>query len=164
MNDSVKKLQILARAQAAIVRAQVRRGIQSLVLVAVALVFALLAVGVLNFAAYAALDLRIGPARAGLIVGSVDLLLAAALLAKGLAQSAQSEEERLAREITDMATEGLSAELDEARDELREFMKSTRRLGEIAHQVTAIVGSPVAELLRMFAGSSTQSPKRHESS
>jgi hypothetical protein len=156
MNDSVKKLQILARAQAAIVRAEVRRSIQSLVLVAVALVFALLAIGVLNFAAYAALELRFGPARAGLIVGAVNLLLAGALVAKGLARSPPSEEERLAREITDMATEGLSAELDEARDELREFMKSTRRLGEIAHHVTAIVGGPVAELLRIFAGSSTQ--------
>jgi hypothetical protein len=151
MNDSLKKVQILARAQAAILRAQLRRSVQSLVLVAVGLVFALLAVGVLNFAAYAAVELRLGPGRAGLIVGCVDLLLAGALFAKGLAASPQSEEEKLAREITEMATEGLGAELDEARDELRAFMKSTRRLGEIAHEVTAIAGGPIAQLVKFLS-------------
>jgi hypothetical protein len=54
MNDSLRKLQVLARAEAAILRAHLRRSIRNLVLVAVGLVFALLAVGVLNFAAYAA--------------------------------------------------------------------------------------------------------------
>jgi hypothetical protein len=156
MNDSVKKLQILARAQAAIVRAQIRRSVQSLVLVAVALVFALLALAVLNFGAYATLAVRFGPALAGLIVGCVDLLFAGLLIAKGLAESPPTEEERLAREITDMATEGLSAELDAARDELRDFMKSTRRLGEIAHYVTSLIGSPVVEFIRMFATSSAE--------
>jgi len=151
MNESLQKVQIVARAQAAILRAQLRRSVASLVLVAVGLVFALLAVGVLNFAAYAAVELRLGPGPAGLIVGSVDLLLAGALFAKGLAASPESEEEKLAREITEMATESLSAELDEARGELRDFMKSTRRLGEIAHQVASIAGGPTAELLKIFS-------------
>jgi len=151
MNDSLQKVQIVARAQAAILRAQIRRSVASLVLVAIGLVFALLAIGVLNFAAYAGVEMRLGPGPAGLIVGSVDLLLAAALFAKGLAVSPPSEEEKLAREITEMATEHLSAELDEARDELRAFMKSTRRLGEIAQQAASIASGPTAELLRIFS-------------
>jgi hypothetical protein len=151
MNDSLRKVQLVARAQAAILRAQVRRTVQSLVLVAVGLVFALLAVGVLNFAAYAAVEMRLGPGRAGLIVGFVDLLLAGALFVKGLAVPAPTEEETLAREITQLATEGLSAELDEAREELRAFMKSTRRLGEIAQQVTSIAGGPLAQLIKLLS-------------
>lgn len=150
MNNSLKKLQLLARAQAAILRAQLRRSVRSLVLVAVGLVFALLAVGVLNFAAYAAVEMRLGPGRAGLIVGCVDLLLAGALFAKGLATSPQTEEEKLALEITEVAMEGLSAELDEARDEIRGFMKSTRSLGEIVQQVTSIAGGTVAQLVRFL--------------
>jgi hypothetical protein len=157
MNDSVKKIQILARAQTAILRAQLKRSVQSLVLVAVGLVFALLAIGVLNFAAYAALEMRLGAWRAGLIVGLVDLLLAGLLFAKGLTQSPASEEEALAREITEMATEGLSADLEEARNELRDFMKSTRRLGEIVQRVTSLVSSPAVELIKLVSspGSST---------
>jgi high-affinity Fe2+/Pb2+ permease len=151
MNDSLKKVQILARAQAAILRAQVRRSVQSLVLVAVGLVFALLAVGVLNFAAYAALEMRLGPGRAGLLVGCVDLLLAGGLFFKGLAASSETEEEKLAREITEMATEGLGADLDEARAELSTFMKSTRKLGEIAHHVSSIAGGPLAELIKFLS-------------
>jgi len=161
MNDSVKKLQIVARAQATLLRAQLRRSVQSLVLVAIGLVFALLAVGVLNFAAYEALALRLGPGLGGLVVGFIDLLLAGALFSKGLAPSPLTEEEKLAQEITDMATEGLSAELDEVRDEFRDFMQSTRRLGEIAQQVTSIVSGPAAQLFRILtsAGSSTASSK-----
>lgn len=158
MNDSVKKIQILARAQTAILRAQVRRSVQSLVLVAIGLVFALLAVGVLNFASYEALALHLGPGRAGLIVGCVDLVLAGALFAKGLAQSPPTEEEALAREITEMATEGLSADLDEARSELRDFMRSTKHLGEIVQRVTSLVSGPAAELAKLVwsPGSSTR--------
>ena len=159
MNDSVKKIQILARAQTAILRAQIRRNVQSLVLVAVGLVFALLAVGVLNFAAYAALEMRLGPGTAGLIVGCVDLLLAGALFAKGLAPSPPTEEEALAREITEMTTEGLSADLDEARNELREFMKSTRRLGEIVQRVTSLVSTPAAELIKLVSSSGSSTSK-----
>jgi hypothetical protein len=159
MNDSVKKIQILARAQTAILRAQIRRSVQSLVLVAVGLVFALLAVGVLNFAAYAALEMRLGPGQAGLIVGCVDLLLAGALFAKGLAQSPPSEEEALAREITEMTTEGLSSDLEEARNELREFMKSTRRLGEIVQRVTSLVSTPAAELIKLVSSSGSSTSK-----
>ncbi len=149
MNDSVRKIQILARAQTAILRVQLRRSVQSLVLVAVGLVFALLAIAVLNFAGYEALAVRLGPGRAGLIVGCIDLVLAAALFAKGLAQSAPTEEEALAREITDMATEGLSADLEATRSELRDFMKSTRRLGELVHDVTSVVSGPAAELAKL---------------
>ncbi|HKO94646.1 MAG TPA: phage holin family protein, partial [Polyangiaceae bacterium] len=151
MNDSLQKMQIVARAQAAILRAQLRRSVTSLVLVAIGLVFALLAVGVLNFAAYAGVEMRLGPGPAGLIVGSVDLLLAGALFAKGLAVSPPSEEEKLAREITEMATERLSAELEEARDELRDFMKSTRKMGELAHQVASIAGGSTAELIKFLS-------------
>lgn len=153
MNDTIKKVELLARAQTAILRVHLRRSVQSLVFVAIGLVFALLAVGVLNFAAYAAVEMRLGPGRAGLIVGCVDLLLAGALFAKGLATSPQTEEEKLAREITELATEGLSADVEEAREELRAFMKSTRRLGEIAQQVTSITGGTVAEVLKFLSRS-----------
>jgi len=159
MNDSVKKIQVLVRAQSAVLRLQVRRSVQSLVLVAVGLVFALLAVGVLNFAGYAALEMRFGPGRAGLIVGCIDLVLAGVLFAKGLAQSPPTEEEALAREITEMATEGLGADLDEARNELREFMTSTRRLGEIVQRVTSIVSSPAVDLIKFVSSSGSSTSK-----
>jgi hypothetical protein len=118
-------------------------------------------VAVLNFAGYEALEIRLGPGRAGLIVGCVDLLLAGALFVKGLAESPATEEEALAREITEMATDGLSADVDAARNELRDFMKSTKRLGEIVQGVTSIVSGPAAELIKLVSspGSSTRSDR-----
>jgi hypothetical protein len=83
-------------------------------------------------------------------VGCVDLLLAFVLFAKAFAVSPPTEEEKLAREITELATEGLSAELDDAREELHAFMKSTRRLGEIAQQLTSIAGGPVSQLFKIL--------------
>jgi len=152
VNDTLKKLQVLGRAQAAVIRAQLRRSVQKLVVVAVGLVFTLLALAALNYAALAALQEHLSHAKAGLVLGLLDLLVGALLFAKGLAEVPPSEEELLAREITEMATDGLSADFDEARQEVREFMRETKQLGQVIHQLASIFGGPVAQVFKLLFG------------
>ncbi|HSC88853.1 MAG TPA: hypothetical protein VLC09_16335 [Polyangiaceae bacterium] len=152
MNDTLEKVQILGRAQAAMLRAQLRRSVQKLVVVAVGLVFALLALGSLNYAALMALQKPLGAPLAGLALGLLDLLVAAVLFAKGLAEPPPSEEEILAKQISEMATNGLSRDLDEAREELREFMRDTKQLGQVFRQVSSFLGEPVVQLLKLLFG------------
>jgi hypothetical protein len=124
---------------------------------ALGIVFALLALGALNHAAYLALSSRFGPVAAGVSVGICDLLLSAALFGAGLADGKLSEEERLAAEITQMATEGLSDDFDLAREEVREFMTHTRRIGEVAHTIASFFGGPLARAVQNFLQSSGDS-------
>lgn len=152
MNDTLKKLQVLGRAQAAVIRAQLRRSVQKLVVVAVGLVFTLLALAALNYAALAALQEHLSAAQSGLVLGLFDLLVGALLFAKGLAEHPPGEEELLAREITEMATDGLSADFDEARQEVRDFMRDTRQMGQVIHQVASIIGGPVAQVIKVIFG------------
>jgi len=152
LNDTLKKLQVLGRAQAAVIRAQLRRSVQKLVVVAVGLVFTLLALAALNYAALAALQEHLSAAQSGLVLGLFDLLVGALLFAKGLAEHPPGEEELLAREITEMATDGLSADFDEARQEVRDFMRDTRQMGQVIHQVASIIGGPVAQVIKVIFG------------
>lgn len=152
MNDTLRKLQVLGRAQSTVIRAQLRRSVQKLVVVAVGLVFTLLALAALNYAALAGLQEHMSPAAAGLVLGLLDLVVGALLFAKGLAEHPPTEEELLAREITEMATDGLSADFDEAREEVRDFMRETKQLGQVIHQVASIFGGPVAQVFKLLFG------------
>ncbi len=150
MNDSIKRIKILGRAQAVVLRAHVRRTMQRLVVMVFGCIFALFALGVLNHAAYSAIESRLGPVEAGIIVGAVDLLLSALFFLKALSDQQPSEEERMAQEITELASDGLSADFEQAREEAREFMESTKRLGDVARGISSILGGPLAQLVQFL--------------
>ena len=76
------KLRILARAELALARIRVQRTGFQAALFAVAALFALAGLALLNLAAYNALVPRLGPAIAALAVGGVNLLLAAIAAAR----------------------------------------------------------------------------------
>ena len=130
----------------ALAKSQARRSARQLVIAAVGLVFALLAVTVFNFAAYMSLDLALGPIKAGLIVGAADLLLAALFFRTAFNETSDSDEEKLAREISEMSLSSLGEDMDEIRQEMSRFTADVRRIRSTIHSVT----TPIQGMLRLF--------------
>jgi hypothetical protein len=114
----MQKLQILARAEMALARIKVQRTGFQAALFAVAALFALVGLALLNLAAYHALVPRLGPAFAALAVGGANLLLAAIAIVIALKARPGSAEEKLAQEIRDLASDEIKKDFDEVRDDI----------------------------------------------
>jgi hypothetical protein len=128
MTDPILKLQILARSELALFRLQARRNATRMELFVVALVFALLALGMLNFAAYQALSVKQGPTLAALMVALGDGLLALVLVAVSRFVGANTEQEKMVRDIRDLAYTELSADFDEVKAGLTQVTEDVRRI------------------------------------
>ena len=153
MADPVLKLKILARSEMTLLRLQARRNAIRMELFLVALVFALLALGMLNFAGYQAMAVKKGPAFAALMVALADGLLALILVFVSRRAGPSDEQEKMVRDIRDLAYSELSADLDEAKAGVKQV---TEDLGRIRSSFTSITGgagdlagnlSPVLNLL-----------------
>lgn len=112
------KLRILARAEMALARIKVQRTGFQAALFAVAALFALVGLALLNLAAYNALVPRLGPAFAALAVGSANLLLAAIAVIVALKARPGSADEKMAQEIRDLASDEIKKDFDEVRDDI----------------------------------------------
>jgi hypothetical protein len=73
MSDSAFKLQLLVRAELALTKIYARRAILRAAFMAVALVFSLMALGMLNYAAYLGLLDKYTPGNAALLVASANV-------------------------------------------------------------------------------------------
>jgi hypothetical protein len=114
----MQKLRILARAEMALARIKVQRTGFQAALFAVAALFALVGLALLNLAAYHALVPRLGPALAALAVGGVNLLLAAIAVIVALKARPGRADEELAKEIRDLASDEIKKDFDEVRDDV----------------------------------------------
>lgn len=112
------KLRILARAEMALAQIRVKRTGFQVVLFAVAAFFALAGIALLNLAAYNALVPRLGPALAALAVGGANFLLAAIAVIVALKARPGSADEKMAREIRDLASDEIKKDVDEVRDDV----------------------------------------------
>jgi phosphate/sulfate permease len=115
MTDPILKLQILARSEMALFRLQASRNATRTVLIIIALLFALLALAMLNFAGYQWLSETKSPAIAALLMAVVNGVLA--LIVVGVSRSAgpNEEQEKMVRDIRDLAYNELSADFDEVK-------------------------------------------------
>ena len=112
------KLRILARAEMALARIKVQRTGLQVALFAVAALFALAGLALLNLAAYHALVPRLGPALAALAVGAANLLLATTAIIAALKARPGKAYEKMALEIRDLASNEIKKDFEEVRDDI----------------------------------------------
>lgn len=143
MKDSMTKLRIAVQTEASLLRLRTRQAFQNLALLASASICVLMAVSVLNYAAFEALNDRFGHIVAGLVIGGLDLCAALVLMRAALSEAAETEEERLAQTVRDLTYSSLGDDVDELRSELRSFVEDVRRLQSTVGEVTSGISSTV---------------------
>jgi len=117
VDDLIKKLRLLAKAEAILVRLHLRRAVRQVSLVLGAALFGLLALAMLNVALYLLLAPRIDPALAAFAVAGMDLLVGvAAVVAAGRLELGPEAE--TAEMIRDRATSELAADAERLRKQL----------------------------------------------
>lgn len=151
IQDSVKKVQSIAKAQTILLRGQVRQVARTILFSILSLVFFVLAIGGLHYAAFAALDESLGTVTSALLVGGGDLLLAIVLLFIGQSSSGDTEAEQLARELTQASLDSLSQDIEDVREELREFLGDVRLIRDAVGLVRSLFGAPFQLLLQLLS-------------
>jgi fatty acid desaturase len=144
MTDPMLKLQILARAELALVQIRVQRLLRRSALLAAALVFALLGLGMFNLAAFYALSPALGPAVAAAILALVDCVIVAVILVVALKTIPHQAEEKLACEIRDLAMTELNRDIDEVKAEISQITDDVRSIR------TGIMAVPTAAVNTLF--------------
>jgi hypothetical protein len=114
----MQKLRILARAELALARIKVQRTGFQAALFAVAALFALVGLALLNLAAYHALAPHLGPALAALTIAATNLLLAALAVTIALKARPGGAEEKMAQEIRDRASDEIKKDVEDVRDDI----------------------------------------------
>ena len=114
----MNKLQILARAEIALARIKAQRTGFQAALFAVAALFALFGLVLLNVAGYQGLEPRMGPAGAALAVAAANMLLAIVAVVIALNARPGKANEEIAQEIRDLASDEIKKDVDEVRGEI----------------------------------------------
>lgn len=138
MTDPILKLQVLARSEMALLRIQAQRSATRTALLVVALVFALLALGMMNFAGYQALVETKSPAIAALLIALVDGALALIVVFFSRGAGPNMEQEKVIRDIRDLAYDELSTDFDEVKAKVS---KVTEDVGRIRSGFSAVTGN-----------------------
>ena len=128
MTDPILKLQILARSEMALLKLQAQRSTSRTSLLVVALVFVLLTLGMLNFSAYQALVETQSPALAALIVAVINGFLALIMVLISRSAGPNAEQEKMVRDIRDLAYNELSADFDEVKSKVSQVTEDVGRI------------------------------------
>ena len=129
MSDSTFKLQLLVRAELALTKIYARRSLFRAAAVAAALAFILLGLGMLNYAAYLGLLDKYTPGVAALLVASADAACAVVIIFIGRKLGPSEAEEKMAKEIRDMAYNEVGKDVEEVKqriEQLADEVKSIR--------------------------------------
>ena len=123
MSDPMLKLQLVVRAELALAEIRARRTASRTTYLSVALVFLLLGIGMMTLALFHALKAYMSPAWAAFSVASLDLLIGI-LFALAARRAGPSEnEEKLARQLREMAYSELGNDIQEVKDEFGDATK-----------------------------------------
>jgi len=114
----MNKLQILARAEIALARIRVQRTGFQAALFAVAALFALFGLALLNVAGYQGLAPRLGPAVAAVAVAAANVVFAVIAVVIALNARPGLANEKVAQEIRDLASDEIKKDVDEIRGEV----------------------------------------------
>lgn len=128
MSDPALKLQLLARAEMTLAQIRARRAASRSALLSVALLFALLGLGMLNLAGYHALTPRFGTAMSAFLVSLVNLALAIGIVLVARNAGPSENEEKMAREMRDLAWKELSGDIEQVKSGFNEITSEVRRL------------------------------------
>ncbi len=117
MEDIIRKLRLLAKAEAILVRLYLRRAVRQVSLIMAAALFGFLALAMLNVALYLLLAPRIGAALAAFTVAGIDLLTAVlAVVAAGRLEL--GPDAAAVETIRDTAMQELAADAERLRKHL----------------------------------------------
>lgn len=128
MSDPMMKLQLIARAEMAIGQINARRVASRSALFSVALVFLLLGLAMATMALYFALEPSFGAPLSALIVSMIDIIIGAIFILKAKGAGPSENEEKLAREIRDMAYAELGSDIEKAKNELDQITNDVKRI------------------------------------
>jgi divalent metal cation (Fe/Co/Zn/Cd) transporter len=133
LSDTIFKLQLLARSELALTQIHTRRAASKTTYAAFALVLFLLGLGMLNFAGFLALEASFSPAISALIIACANGIAGIAVLMLSRKAGPSENEERMAREIREMAYREVSEDVDEVKIRLDNL---AREIGSIGENVT----------------------------
>jgi hypothetical protein len=152
MSDSAFKLQLLVRAEIALAKIYARRSMLRAAFIVAALVFVLMALGMLNYAAYLGLLDKFTPGTAALLVAAADVGCAVIIAIIGRRAGPSESEENMAKEIRDMAYTEVSKDVEEVKLKIEQL---TDEVKNIRAGVSTAIGT-----IRFFVGLLSKAAKK----
>ena len=140
MSDPITKLQLLARAEMTLAQIHGRRVASRSALFSISIVFLLLGLAMLTVAVYQVLLPMLGSAWAAFSVAMVDTFLGIVLALVARRAGPSDNEEKLAREIRDMAYAEIGSDIEQVKSELEQITTDVKR---IRTGVTAFTGGAI---------------------
>jgi hypothetical protein len=137
MSDSIFKLQLLARSELALTQIHTRRLSIRSAYFAFALVLFLLGLAMLNFAAFLALKESQSPAVAAFVVALANGVASVIVLLVSRKAGPSENEERMAREIREMAYREVSQDVEEVKSRLESLANEVNHIGENVTKATS---------------------------
>ena len=135
MEDTILKVRALFKAQSALTRIELRAKATQAVYVSVALVFGLLALGMINVGAFLGLSTYVGGTWAALILGVFDAILAA-VVAKLAAGVTIGREGETATQLRDIVVESLTADAERLKNQFQGVQQDFGRVQNAISTVT----------------------------
>ncbi|MGB7474954.1 MAG: phage holin family protein [Polyangiales bacterium] len=140
MSDPVMKFQIIARAEMALFHIRAQRVAGRSTLFVVATVLGLLALGMLDFAAFSAMSPSQGPALAALYMALGNAVAAGLLIMAARKAGPSESHEKLAIQIRDLAYMELSRDIEQVQTEIQDTVKEVRHLRSSIQSVGSLIG------------------------
>lgn len=144
------KLQIIARSEIALAQINARRMASRSALFAVALVFLLLGLAMMTMALYFALVPNFGEPWAAFIVSMLDTAIGVIVLLLARRAGPSENEEKLAREIRDMAYTELGNDIDQFKGELNQITGDIKRIRSNITSFTSGAAGTIGPIVSML--------------
>jgi len=129
MKDPILKLKLLAKTEMTLGKHQARRTATQVILTAVALLFVVLGIGMLNFAGYQSFAVKFSPALAALFVALIDIIIGMIVLKlSSKAGRTNSDEEEMVKEIRDLVYTELNTDVDALKAEFAKVSDDVYRI------------------------------------
>ena len=150
MSDHMLKLQPLLRAEHDLAHIQGRRAGSRSAYFAVALVFLLLGLAMLNVAIYQALLPIMGAAWSAFTVALVDTVIGIMIALAARRAGPSENEEKLAREIRDMAYAELNSDIEQVKSQFNQMTSEIKRIRSGISSFTSGAVDSVGPVLSML--------------
>lgn len=128
MSEPMLKLQIIVRAELALAEIRTRRAASRSAFFGVALVFLLLGLAMMTLAVYHALTPLMGPAWAAFTVALADTFIGIIVVLIARRAGPSENEEKLAREIREMAYAELNNDIQQVKSEFDQISSEVKRI------------------------------------
>lgn len=154
MSEPIMKLQLIARAEMALAQINARRVASRTALFSVALIFFLLGLAMMTLAAYYVLEPRLGAPLAAFSVSMTDTVIGIIFIFIARRAGPSENEEKLVRQIRDMAYAELGNDIEKVKSELGQVTSDVKRIRSSFTSFTSgAVGSlgPIVSMLLKVA-------------